>query len=596
MKGRRFRLAAGPLFALAVLAVTVWPQGAAAGLPSTFYGWTGYNVGNKIAFSLTLPAGSQVAATNSGSLDTGNDPLYVGWDCYYAGAWHAYRHDYITSRLWVISPTTTPFASLGIQDFDRFCRYTFSRAGSAGYHVDVDQFTYYPPADTYVNPYPTGAPNPTATPVPTYSYATPAPTPTPTVAPTPCMSQGPTGPGYVIQCPAPSATPNPLEQHQCSSGSWDWNGGNPCRDAAGVVQTWQVVAGHRYKATFILSFSAWNSSMYNTTAQVFYNEASRCGATSGLADVKWGPTGGGSGCSWDPAFTSTSYQQVVADDARNVSDFTGTVNVAFHFDFSSWPGGTGYLTVALEDLGWVGPYGSPPPYVSPAPGATAAPYCPQGYLCDSNGNPLSSTAPGGGTGTGGGGGTGDGSGIGNGTGLGPNTLKCISTNHPVGPISGECKAFMLDYPSVGVCTIDLNPVSAITWVGCMLSNVGNIAGDGVTYLANIGVDLFEPGVGLGNAIGNFNTAISGRVPFSYVAGVVSGVQGLLAAPAGHAMPFSVTLPGIHGIGAGTYSVADFASAVPSWVRTAEGGLVYVAGALMLFRVVRSSVGGGGNGD
>jgi len=189
----------------------------------------------------------------------------------------------------------------------------------------------------------------------------------------------------------------------------------------------------------------------------------------------------------------------------------------------------------------------------------------------------------------------------------PGTTLTDGNGNPIcGPISGVCNSAgggsnkpFIQAGFVPTCISPGSPIDLIGWVAyiaCVVGELPQIVANAVIGGINYLIDLVFPGPALGLAFSTFYLDIINRVPFSYVAGAVSGVTAFLASPAGADPSFSVTFPSIYGVGGGTFTIPSFASAMPSGIRAALGGLVYFAGALVILRRVRGGLGQSPNAD
>jgi len=139
---------------------------------------------------------------------------------------------------------------------------------------------------------------------------------------------------------------------------------------------------------------------------------------------------------------------------------------------------------------------------------------------------------------------------------------------------------------------------AVGWLAFIACAIGQLPGAMINagiFVLNGLIDIVFPGQ-IGNMVGDFIEDMSGRVPFSYVAGAVSQVSAFLASPGGADPSFSVSFPTILGIGGGTFVLPNFADALPAGMRGLMGGLIYFAGALLILRTILGGVGGGSGGD
>lgn len=168
-----------------------------------------------------------------------------------------------------------------------------------------------------------------------------------------------------------------------------------------------------------------------------------------------------------------------------------------------------------------------------------------------------------------------------------------------GPLSGTCSGKPYISPVlVAQCSGGDGIFDAVGWLAFIACAIGQLPGAMINagiFVLNGLIDIVFPGQ-IGNMVGDFIEDMSGRVPFSYVAGAVSQVSAFLASPGGADPSFSVSFPTILGIGGGTFVLPNFADALPAGMRGLMGGLIYFAGALLILRTILGGVGGGSGGD
>lgn len=527
---------------------------------TTYSGSSGnYPAGQVVLWSGWVEAGGYATSTVIGALATGTANVYMIWGC--QTPYELGQGTYAYSRGWTWTGNT-PGTGLGLEDWDRWC--SVIAVGSGPFTIFSSAITVVSPSSTYVKPpYPSARPSVGST-----ADATIAPTPSPSSATNNCFPNGWSG------------TLSGFSVRSCSFPISGYSSGNT-QFRVVVDQIIGVTTSHNSGRTLAMSFqvatagapTTWMNTASGSGSGVSCSLATSAGCEALIGTSQPQITGAwttlclaGSTCSGStPAWGS-------AQLAASCCNGTEAGNVRWHIETRPTPATTAY------------PYITSPPDATPFPTAS----CAVATNCGTPAPCIGPSCQGDGTGT-----TGEG-GVGQGNGLGPNTAYCPGTGHPEGPISGQCKGFMLNYAGVGVCIPITDPLNAIGWVGCVLTQIATLVPNAVTWVINGAIDLAEPGPALGTAVGAFKTDVSGRTPFNYVGTFITDVTTAVTSPAGTNVAGSVNFGSIYGITVGTRSIPTVT--LPSGVYSALSALLYLAGGLLIIREAYGAVGGQERGE
>lgn len=406
-------------------------------------------------------------------------------------------------------------------------------------------------------------------------------------APTFCLaSPPPIGPAAPTPCPTPSPSPTPTPPPTtCTwrigpNGYWRIEGTAECiatspflipqqtatiRLAAVDAQlvgsgsgTGEVRELMRVYQTLSVDGTTWGSASHYVSVSNITATGTATWATSGLVTYDVGATGG---------------SLVIGSGGRyirlQIINCTAPWS-AFNCTTNSQAGN--FMVELVTVAGALGPTPTPSPTAAPTPTpgpGTPPPSLPPGEVGNPDGLP---TGPEGGDDPG----------------------ECLPGEVP-GPLSGECKQGV-GYQTPGACASpwpSLNPLDYFAWLGCILSNIPVWVANALAWIANMILDLFIPGEGLGPMLDEFFAGVRERAPFGWVEQATDAVSAGLTASA-------ITVDTSFNLAGFTVNVPlyDAASSLAPY-RGVVLAFFLFAVVLAILRSLRGAMGvggGGGGGD